>query len=331
MQVALSRQEATGLTVNKTVNVPATYYKLARAMCDHLFTGGTCHEMKGGKWTVLPAHRLQGRLDFIYSVRRSRLKMPLDHVSKKQFPIEYRKREELFCSQQRSFSALYRNMMNYTTFHGTEKPMVVGEGITDGLYIRAAINTIGHAYPKLYDPSGDGEVLVNFYKHTDKRKFYQIGEGAAPLKVFIADYLKLMAPFKTRPKQPVILIVDNDKEGRDVLTVAGSRWKKDVSVPSPFYHLVSNLYIIPLPKPGASDACIEDLFEQTWLAAQSIGVRKFTKKNEFDSATHFGKADLVGQIVRPNRATIDWSGFLPLLGAVQGAISDYETKLALTP
>ncbi len=331
MQVASSRQDATGLTVNRTVNVSATYYKLARAMCDHLFTGGTCHEMKGGKWTVLPPHRLQGRLDFIYSVRRSRLKIPLDHLAKKQFSIEYMKREALFCDQQKAFSTLYKNMMNYTTFHGIEKPMVVGEGITDGLYIRAAIKTIGPAYPKLYDPSGDGEVLVNFYKHTDKRKFYQIGEGAAPLKSFIAEYPKLMGPFKTKPKQPVILIVDNDREGREVLTAAGSRWKKDMSVPSPFYHLFSNLYIIPLPKSGATDVCIEDLFDQTWLAGESIGVRKFTKKNEFDSTTHFGKAELVGQIVRPKRATIDWSGFVPLLEAIQGAISDYEVKLSLTP
>lgn len=86
MQLSLSRQEATGLVVNQTVNVAASYYKIARAMCDHLFSGGTCYEMKGGKWTEFPSHRLQGRLDFIYSVRRSRLKLSLDHISKKTIP-----------------------------------------------------------------------------------------------------------------------------------------------------------------------------------------------------------------------------------------------------
>lgn len=330
MQLPSSRQEATGLTVNQAVNVSAAYYKLARAMCDHLFTGGTCHQMKGREWVALPPHRLQGRLQFIYSVRRGRLKTSLDHVSKKQLPIAWRTREEQFCKEQKAFSTMYRDMMNYMTFHGIEKPMIVGEGVTDGLYIRSAVKTIGTAYPTLYDPSGDGEVLIDFYRHTEKRKFYQIGEGASPLKMFIAEYTKLMEPFKTTARQPVILIVDNDEEGRQVLTVAGTRWKKDTKTVKPFYHLVSNLYIVPIPKNAHLDTCIEDLFDQAWLEKQDIGGRKFTKKNDFDSTTHFGKTDLVGQIVRPKRATIKWDGFRPLLDAIQGVMVDYE-KLLLGP
>ncbi|MDX0124438.1 hypothetical protein GOC15_07285 [Sinorhizobium meliloti] len=333
MQLPKSRQEATGLTVNQNVNVASTYYKLARSMCDHLFTGGTCFEKIDGKWMEFPAHKLQGRMDFIYSVRRSRLRMSLDHVSKKQHAIDYRKRETEFCKQQSSFTTLYRDLLNYQSFHGMEKPVIVGEGITDGLYIRAAIQTIGAAlFPKLYDASDDGKVLVSFYKHSDKRKFYQIGEGASQLKPFITEYTKLMEPFKTRPKQPVILIVDNDDEGRGVLNVAGSRWKKDVKTAAAFYHLVSNLYIMPIPaKSGLASTAIEDLFDSAWLAAQHIGGRKFTKDNEFNSATHFGKADLVSQIVRPKRTTIDWTGFQTLLQGIQNVIVDYEGKLAVSP
>ncbi|NTF88178.1 RNA-directed DNA polymerase [Agrobacterium rhizogenes] len=332
MQLPKSRQEATGLTVNQNVNVASTYYKRARSMCDHLFTGGTCFEMIDGKWIEFPVSKLQGRMDFIYSVRRSRLRMSLDHVSKKQHAIAYRERETEFCKQQRSFTTLYRNLLNYQSFHGMEKPIIVGEGITDGLYIRAAIKTIGASFPKLYDATGDGGVLVSFYKHSDKRKFYQIGEGASQLKPFITEYTKLMDAFKTRPKQPVILIVDNDDEGQSVLNVAGNRWKKDVKTATPFYHLVSNLYIIPIPaKTGLISTAIEDLFDAAWLAAQDIGGRKFTKDNDFNSATHFGKAELLGQIVRPSRATINWTNFQTLLQGIQGAILDYEVKLAVSP
>jgi hypothetical protein len=332
MQLPRSRQETTGLTVNQTVNVASRYYKLARSMCDHLFTGGTCFEMVDGKWVEFPVQKLQGRMDFVYSVRRSRLGISLDHVSKKQHPISYREREAEFCRQQRSFTALYRNLLNYQSFWGMEKPAIVGEGITDGLYLRAAIQTIGSHFPKLYDATGDGEVLVSFYKHSDKRKYYQIGEGASHLKPFITEYLKLMEPFKTNPKHPVILVVDNDDEGRGVLHAAGSRWKKDVKTAAPFYHLVSNLYIIPIPaKPGPAGTAVEDLFDAAWLAAQDLGGRKFTKANDFNSGTHFGKAELVGQIVRPKRATINWTGFQPLLSAIQDAILDYEVKLAALP
>jgi len=332
MQLPKSRQEATGLTVNQNVNVASAYYKLARSMCDHLFTGGTCFETIEGKWVEFPPHKLQGRMDFIYSVRRSRLQISLDHVSKKQHPVAYREREAEFCKQQNSFTTLYRNLLNYRSFHGMEKPVIVGEGITDGLYIRAAIQSTGVLFPKLYDATGDGEVLVSFYKHSDKRKFYQIGEGASQLKPFIQEYTTLMGPFKTKPKQPVILIVDNDDEGRGVLNVAGSRWKKDVKTAAPFYHLVSNLYIIPIPaKAGLPSTAIEDLFDSAWLAAQDIGGRKFTKNNEFNSSTHFGKTELVGQIVRPKRTAIDWTDFQPLLARIQAAIVDYEAKLALSP
>jgi len=329
MQLPKSRQEATGLTVNQSLNVAVAYYKLARSMCDHLFTGGTCFEKKDGKWERFPAHKLQGRMDFIYSVRRSRLRITLDSVSKKQHPIAYRERETKFCEQQKSFATLYKNLLNYQSFHGMDKPIIVGEGITDGLYISAAIKTVGVHFPKLFDTAGTGEVLVSFYKHSDKRKFYQIGEGASQLKPFITEYTKIMEPFKTKPKQPVILVVDNDDEGRDVLKVAGNRWKKDVKTVAPFYHLVSNLYIVPIPlKAGITNAAIEDLFNPIWLAAQDINGRKFTKSNDYDSATHFGKAELVGQIVRPNRTTITWTDFLPLLQAIQGAILDFEVNVA---
>ncbi|TNM66226.1 retron Ec67 family RNA-directed DNA polymerase/endonuclease [Aliirhizobium smilacinae] len=332
MQLPKSRQDVTGLTVNQAVNVSATYYKLARSMCDHLFTGGTCHEKINGEWHRFPAYKLQGRMDFIYSIRRSRLKVSIDYLPKKQQPVAFREREAEFCKQQKSFTTLYRHLLNYRSFHGMEKPVIVGEGITDGLYISAAIKSLGALFPTLFDAGGDGEVKASFYKHTDKRKFYQIGEGASNLKPFITEYTKIMEPFKTIPRHPVIIVVDNDDEGRAVLSVAGNRWKKDLKTTAAFYHLVSNLYIIKIPfGSSASSSAIEDLFDSAWLSAQDIGGRKFSKDNDFDSATHFGKADLVGQIVRPKRTTIDWAGFVPLLAAIEGAIIDYDSKLNSVP
>lgn len=326
MQLPMSRQETTGLTVNQKVNVAATYYKTARSMCDRLFKEGYCFEIVSGKWVEVPAAKLQGRMDFIHSVRRGRLGISLDHVPKKRWPTAYRNRENIFREQQRAFTSIYEKLLNYRSFHEMAKPTIVGEGITDGLYINAAIRTIGGLYPRLYDPSGNGTPLVDFYKHSDKRKIYQIGEGAKPLREFAKDYSKLMEPFKTKPSNPVIVVIDNDKEGRECLTAIGKRWGKTIDGTSSFYHLTSNLYVVPVPASGTTLTSIEDLFDSTWLAAQDISGRKFTKDNDFDSATHFGKTQLAGQIVRPKRASIKWDGFKPLLQGIQDAILDFELQ-----
>ncbi|MCE3590510.1 hypothetical protein LXJ59_28390, partial [Escherichia coli] len=89
------------------------------------------------------------------------------------------------------------------------------------------------------------------------------------------EYTNTMKPFKTRPKHPVIVLVDNDGEGKDVLKAAAARWRVKINSSTPFTHLVSNLYILPVPeKPGSTDTCIEDLFDATWLASRDIKGRK---------------------------------------------------------
>lgn len=325
MQLPHSRQEATGLTVNQNINVSHEYYKTIRSQCHNLFTEGYCFEIVKGKWVELSPRKLQGRLDFIHFVRRSRFGITLDHISKKEFPIAYRAREEKFVEQQAAFSKIYKQLLNYRSFHGMDKPIIIGEGSTDCLYINAAIKTVGAKFPKLYD-STEEKLLIDFYKHTEKRKFYQVGEGAQPLKEFIRNYTDLMAPFQQAPNHPVLILVDNDKEGQDVLNVACKRWKITPQKNAPFIHLVANLYISSIPLPTAkSDASIEDLFDQQWLAQETLHGKHFSKNNNYNTTTHFGKTDLAGKIVRPKRASIDWNGFLPLLTNIEGAIDHFNS------
>ncbi|MDT6939821.1 retron Ec67 family RNA-directed DNA polymerase/endonuclease [Brucella pseudogrignonensis] len=324
MQLPHSRQEATGLTINQNINVPNEYYKNIRSQCHNLFKEGYCFEIVKGKWTEVSSRKLQGRMDFIHYVRRSRFGVSLDHVAKKDLPIAYRAREQKFIDNQVAFGRIYKQLLNYRSFHGMEKPIIIGEGTTDAIYINAAIKTIGAAYSKLYNTLED-ELLVDFYKHTEKRKFYQIGEGAPPLKDFIRSYKDLVAPFAQKPSHPVVILVDNDKDGREVINAACNRWNKTANKNDPFIHLIGNLYITMVPLPAAkTDASIEDLFDQQWLYQENINGKHFSKDNNYNTATHFGKVDLAGKIVRPKRTSIDWSGFLPLLNNIQDAIVHFD-------
>ncbi|WP_280991229.1 retron Ec67 family RNA-directed DNA polymerase/endonuclease [Ochrobactrum sp. 19YEA23] len=324
MQLPYSRQETTGLTVNQKVNVSIKYYKTARSQCQHLFSNGYCFELVKGQWMDLSPRTLQGRMDFIHYIRRARLGVSLDRVSKKKLPLAFREREQKFCEQQKSFSNVYRNLLNYNSFHGMKNPTIVCEGITDGLYINAAIKTIGSTFPSLYDP-GEDCALLSFYKHTDKRKFYQIGEGATQLIPFIRDYTEIMSPFTTTPRNPVIIILDQDEEGLKVFNTACARWKKDKNNTSGFTHLVSNLYIMLIPlKEGKADTCIEDLFDQNWLASETLNGKTFSKNNNYNPATNFGKFELAGKVIRPKRTEIDWSGFVPILDNISSAIDHFN-------
>ena len=68
MQRPDSRQDTTGLIVNKKVNVRNEYYKIARAKCHHLFLNGFCYSDKDDG--ALSDDALEGGMSFIYHIRR---------------------------------------------------------------------------------------------------------------------------------------------------------------------------------------------------------------------------------------------------------------------
>ena len=70
MQHCDSRQDTTGLIVNKKINVRHEYYKQTRAMCHHLFTEGFCYTDSGNGPQPISDASLEGRMSFIYQIRR---------------------------------------------------------------------------------------------------------------------------------------------------------------------------------------------------------------------------------------------------------------------
>ena len=191
MQQRDSRQDATGLIVNKKVNVRNEYYKTARAKCDHLFELGFCYSSRGDKDEVVSDDTLEGAMSFIYHIRG------LKTVD--------------WWTEQKSFAELYRKFLDYRAFYGISRPRIICEGKTDNIYLRSAMNALRAKFPKLAHPDPSVGLLVDFFNCTKtSATFQKLSGGSDQLKNLLIDYRSRLSHFKHGTTQPVIMIVDND-------------------------------------------------------------------------------------------------------------------------
>ena len=131
-----SHQEVTGIVVNKKLNVDRTYYKDTRAMAYQLYRTGEYTidgERKGTK------EQLEGRFSFINQLDKYNNKL---EPGRHQF--EYLKGRE------KTFS----RFLFYKFFFDNEKPLIVTEGKTDVIYLKAALKKMWKDYPELVSKNG---------------------------------------------------------------------------------------------------------------------------------------------------------------------------------
>jgi len=308
MQRRNSRQDATGLIVNKKVNVRNEYYKTARAKCDHLFSHGFCYSDKDKQ--PIPDESLEGMMSFIYHIRRLKVVSWQD--------------------EQKSFYHLYRRFLDYRAFHGLVRPRIICEGKTDNIYLRSAMKAPSSRFPEFLDPTAKEGLTVDFFNYTDASAIFQdLSGGTGELNKLIGNYRARLSSFETTAHQPVIMVVDNDKGSTGLFHHLSSILKKPIGGTDAYYHVFENLYVVPVPKTGA-EAAIEDLFKPA-LLKKTIDGRAFdrTAKSKASSGG-YSKFDFATRIVKPERSTIDFSGFEPLLKAFLDVRADFSRHLSAT-
>lgn len=323
LQYKNSRQDVTGLTVNKKVNTRSVYWRTVRSMAHRLFNAGefdiVSHvEDEDGNLSEVKEkgtpNQLHGMLSFIHHVdweSRSDVN-PHDH------DIAHSSREKLF-----------RKFLFYRYFYAHPMPVVLCEGKTDNIYIRCAIQELFKSYPKLVEnDSGKLKLLVSLFKYTkNNSRLLRLGGGAPHLKKFISGYKKHYGDYKApRPECPVIVLIDNDSESKTIFsTVSQALGGVKVDGTKPYYHIVHNLYLCPIPKvTGAGDTVIEDYFEAKVLATELSG-KKFNKSNgKFDKEKEYGKQLFAEHVVKKNKGTINFKNFAPVLDGIQAAIDHYK-------
>ncbi|MDG5977854.1 Ribonuclease H [Hydrogenophaga taeniospiralis CCUG 15921] len=328
MQYKDSRQEVTGLSVNRKVNVPASYRYTVRAMASSLFrTGKFEHIIKyksaSGDEIVSKCdgkiNQLLGMLSFIHQVDvyNEALAVKNNHPI-----IETPGRLEL-----------YRRVIYFDAFYAPERPIIVCEGKTDNTYIKNAIHRLSQNYPLLggLDSEGKPQLKIRLFKYADRRtaSITKLGGGVGGLchliKYYKADIAsKFSAP---RPKHPVIMLVDNDS-GADAIygAIAGILNVQKPKGKRPFIRVYENLYVVPTPfGSNGEKTSIEDFFDKATLAVQLNG-KSFERKNDADNEHHYGKAAFARDVIAKNAAAIDFNGFKPILDRIEAAIKDYATQ-----
>ena len=140
----------------------------------------------------------------------------------------------------------YKKFLFYRYFFGNDRPMIVTEGKTDPLYIKAALKKLYNNYPKLIEKNGDdfifkieflnrsntveylfnipegGEGLKYWYNYFSNQipanffnqKFPTKNDGKKIYKELYPNYMEFFSHLTSRePKNPTIFLFDNEPSG----------------------------------------------------------------------------------------------------------------------
>lgn len=320
LQFRPSRQLVTGLVVNKKVNIRSEYYRYARSMCHALFSHGTFFIPGGNNPASL--QQLEGILSHIHFIKEySRTPAEIEHRKDQLESAKGTKRPKLD-----AVTELYSRLLYFRYFVALERPLILCEGKTDVVYLKAAIK-------QLKKGSFQFPYEIDFFPFTRRiSEVMRIHDGTPALKNFIEHYEK-SADFKFQPRQhPVIVLLDNDAEAEGVIKLLSGKFKKDGIIYDRnntfIYHAVFNLYVVFLPKqPNIQDNKIEDFFAQS-VTATVLDGKTFSSVNGkgFDNQKHYSKQVLATKIVRPNQGSIDFSGFQSILELIANTIKLHGAK-----
>lgn len=320
-----SRQLVTGLTVNAKVNIRSEYYRKARSMCQELLQTGQYHlrmlppdddqaDPKPDKISKLPP--LEGVLSHIYHVKNS----------------QDRRDENEKRDQPSATVKLYRRFLFYKLFVRPDQPLIIGEGKTDGIYLREAIKYLPQFHPALgaFD-DGAFKLAIRLFRYSSlAHDVLGLGGGTGDLKGPVLDYLRLLKKIAHRPMaHPVILVLDNDDGLSHVAGTIRKNFKVEIGLTStePFYHVTHNLYVVKTPELPAGQSCIEDLFPPALLQTK-LGDKTFNPKKAHGAEGEYGKAEFADKVVRANANKINFTGFIPLLDRIQAVIEHHQAKPA---
>jgi hypothetical protein len=334
MQYKSSRQVATGLVVNKKVNIKSEYYKHARSMCHSLFINDNYYlrdSFLKASTTDTQSHNKQnndvledkkiGSINKLHGILNH-----IYHVKNYEKNNAEKTSQDIDDSKHRpdSITRLYREFLFYKKFFSNNKPIIVTEGSTDVVYLKCAMRSLFNDYEKIIKKENDNFVfeicLLNWSKtFTNVCSF---AKGTSGQGHITDQYGKIFEKFKGKGKvHPVILLSDNDSGSKSLFSRI-----KEKDRTKDFYFIKENLYLVttPLGKDG-SDTLIEDFFEKELLNFELNGKTLELDEKKFNKKKNYSKTAFAESIVGRNYNTINFDGFRKILDRII-AVIDYHSS-----
>ncbi|MCU6618787.1 retron Ec67 family RNA-directed DNA polymerase/endonuclease [Achromobacter mucicolens] len=324
MQYSDSRQEVTGLVVNRKLNVRSEYRKLVRAMVHRLFltgqfslNGGAIAATSAGAFsTQTPGtlDQLHGMLGFIDGVDQHNIQ-------------EHNLRTEDLSQKEKT----YRKFLLYKDFYLADKPILLCEGKTDNVYLKHAIRRLAR-HPLLGEKVGvdSFKYKIRLYKYaeTTTGRILGLSGGTGEFPKFIQSYISGVKQFPALGLQhPILLILDNDSGANSVCGYLGTNLKRRISRQEDFIWIGDNLYLILTPTIAPRvESTIEDFFEPQ-LKQVEIDGKRFDPSDKADTTISYGKSIFASRVVEKFSEEINFEGFSPLLCRIELALQHfYDSK-----
>lgn len=338
LQFKQSRQEVTGLIVNKKINVKKEYFKKTRAMAHSQYT----REYFLIDSEVGSIKQLEGRFAFINQLDRYNNK--IERLKNEKSKTDRKTAIDLLARERE-----YQKFLFYKYFYHNEKPLIVTEGKTDVKYLKAALKNLYSEFPKLIEKTENGfRYKVSFLNRSYRLQyFFQFTiHGADAIKnlyeYFIENersnhhypnylnyFKRIKAPNSPNPiffifdnetkkdKKPLKKFIEYAKEFNKQKTDYFSELEKNLNV-----NLVDDLYLVTIPLIEEKETEMEDLFDSEVLN-HKINGKKFSKKG--DSTNCYGK-EVLATYIFSNYENINFEKFKPVLRILSDAIPDVENS-----
>lgn len=330
MQYSNSRQEVTGLVVNRKVNVRSEYRRTVRSMVHRLFTTGSYSHVQRAPDAdgTMVEKREPGTLEQLHGM--------LGFID--QIDILYKK-DALSAGKHVRLSSkesVYRRFLIFKEFYSATRPTIVCEGKTDNVYLVHAIRRLAPKFPILASIGTDESIklAVRLYKYTGSSTGRILGlhGGTGDLTKFIQNYRAETARFTAPGKfQPIILLIDNDSGAASIYSTIKEITKYRPTGHEPFIHVIGNLYVCATPLPaGKSASMIEDFFDAT-TKSEEISGKKFDPRTDGDTDNSYGKVVFAHKVVRAKADTVNFDGFEPLLANISKLIDEHRRKFPAVP
>lgn len=328
LQYKSSKQEVTGLTVNRKYNTSNDFYKKTRAMANMYYKSGV-FLIDGKPGNV---NQLEGRFSFINHVLR------MEELSNRE-TVKY-KPSDAYHNRFGGRLLEYQKFYFFNNFYNCERPTIVTEGKTDILYLKAALKSLYSKYPTLIEKHDDDTFTFKFkfLKKTDKlQKYIGVNKEGGDTLINISKFYgsqsnckNLVEYFKkisnVKPSYPIIIIYDNEKAEKKKKYPLNhfenlSKKVKENLDQSSYSLYKDNLYAVKIPTESSKNFEIEDLFEQS-LLNEIINGRQFSKNPR--SSDDMGK-DEFSKYVYNNYKSISFKNFVDLLDLIEKIVIEHNS------